>query len=60
MITADMSIRIKDDPSKMGVTTDVVREMNGRTYRTIRLSDGQLKAFLESRLEPLLPADECS
>lgn len=54
MISADMNVRIKDDPSKIGVATDVVREMNGRIYRTIRLSDGQLKAFLESRLEPLL------
>ena len=58
MITADMSVRIKDDPSKIGVATDVVREMNGRIYRTIRLSDGQLKAFLESRLEPLLDAPD--
>jgi hypothetical protein len=49
-----MNVRIKDDPSKIGVATDVVREMNCRIYRTIRLSDGQLKAFLESRLEPLL------
>lgn len=58
MITADMSVRVKDDPSKIGVATDIVREMNGRVYRTVRLSDGQCKAFLESRLEPLLDAPD--
>jgi superfamily II DNA or RNA helicase len=53
MIEPDMKVRVRDDPSKIGVATEIVRETNGRTYRTVRLSDGQLRAILESRLEPM-------
>jgi superfamily II DNA or RNA helicase len=58
MIEANMPVRVRDDPAKVGVATATTQVTNGRIYRTVRLSDGQLKAFPESRLEPILEAPD--
>ena len=54
MILADMKVRVKNNPSMVGVATASVREQNGRVYRTVLLSDGKQKNLLESLLEPLV------
>ena len=53
MIEAGTPVRVRDDPAMVGIATSTVSDLNGRTYRTIKLSDGRSKAYLESRLEPL-------
>lgn len=54
MILGGMKVRVVNDPSKVGVATDEVSEVNGRVYRTIELAAGQRKKVQEALLEPLL------
>ena len=58
MIEAGLRVRIKDDPSRFGVATELTRETNGRLYRAVELSDGARKWVLDSRLEPLADAPD--
>jgi superfamily II DNA or RNA helicase len=58
MITVGMKVRVRNDPSKIGVATDEISDVNGRAYRTVELAAGQRKKFQEALLEPLLEAPD--
>lgn len=53
MFEPGTKVRIKNDPSKVGVTTDGTRIVNGRVFRTVRFSDGTEGMKSEALLEPL-------
>jgi superfamily II DNA or RNA helicase len=46
-------VRLKNDPSKIGVTTDRTRILSGRAYRVVRFSDGTESFTPEIFLETL-------
>ncbi|MGA0601523.1 SNF2-related protein [Caulobacter sp. KR2-114] len=58
MIEADMRVRVKDDPAKVGIASAQTRITNGRVYRQVQLASGQPIWLLESRLIPLEEAPD--
>lgn len=58
MLEAGTNVRVKSDPSKMGVATGETEDLNGRIYHTVRLNTGQNRKFLEISLEPVLEAPD--
>ncbi len=49
-ISEGTRVRLSNDPSKVGVATGHVRDINGRRYRTVDLGGGKLIQSLESNL----------